>query len=181
MKIIIISTHTKDGLQIAKALQEANDDMLIAPVFTTSLQMRGKTGEVLYYMPNEEVELGYRNNAFMWVHTNPDCTMGVTMPDMYSSNIFVMTYGDFNNISNPVLNELMNNEEEELLLVVLDDSKSKKTDDELREARSAYERIDMCKYLYFLDEPVHNASECILKYIVSDEEEREKIIDALNN
>ena len=106
MKILIIGTTNSPVLDVAKGLQAANDDLQIAPVFTTDLKMKGKVGESVYYMANEEVELAYKNNAFMWVHTKDHYSTGVTRPDMYSSSLFTMSFGDFNNISNPVMQEL---------------------------------------------------------------------------
>lgn len=181
MKLIIIGTDINEGISVAKALQDTNDDLQIAPVFTTDLNMRGKTAEVYYYMSHEEVELSYRNNAFMWVRTMPSVTNGVTMADMYTSNIFAMTYGDFNNISNPVLNELYNDDDNECLIVVLDNTNTKKSEEDLLEAKGAYERIYNSEYLYFLDNTVSEVVENVLKYIASDKEERKSLADALNN
>lgn len=180
MKIIIIGSSLilEDIWHIAKGLQTVNDDLTIAPIFTTKLEMRNKTGEREYYMSNEEVELSYKNNAFMWVKTNKKFSSGVTMPDMYNSNVFIMTYGDFNNISNPVIKELSN---DDLIICVIDESQTKKDPDELMEAKAAYERIYEHHYLYFLDEKPRNITNVILKYIVASSEEREEIENSLNS
>lgn len=181
MKLIIIGTDINEGISVAKALQDANDDLQIAPVFTTDLNMQGKTGEIYYYMSHEEVELSYRNNAFMWVRTMPSATNGVTMTDMYASSIFAMTYGDFNNISSPVLNEICSDEDDEFLIAVLDNTNTKKKEDDLLEASCAGERIYSNEYLYFLDSTVPEIVEYILKYMASNKEERKSLADALNN
>lgn len=179
MKILIIGTTNSPVLDVAKGLQAANDDLQIAPVFTTDLKMKGKVGESVYYMANEEVELAYKNNAFMWVHTKDHYSTGVTRPDMYSSSLFTMSFGDFNNISNPVMQELA--KDDDCVLVVMDMSAGKKDKDELMEANAAFERIYEHPYLYFLDEKPASIIDCILKYIGSTTEEREKIEESLNN
>lgn len=181
MKIIIVGTDINEGISVAKAIQDMNDDLQIAPVFTTDLTMRGKTAEAYYYMSHEEIELSYRNNAFMWVRTTPFVTNGVTMSDMYTSNIFAMTYGDFNNISNPVFNELYNNDDNKCLILVLDNTNVKKKEEDLLEAKGAYERIYNNEYLYFLNSTITEVAEYVLKYIASNEEERKLLADALNN
>ena len=181
MKIIIVGTDINECISVAKAIQDMNDDLQIAPVFTTDFTMRGKTAEAYYYMSHEEIELSYRNNAFMWVHTTPFVTNGVTMSDMYTSNIFAMTYGDFNNISNPVFNELYNNDDNKCLILVLDNTNVKKKEEDLLEAKGAYERIYNNEYLYFLNSTITEVAEYVLKYIASNEEERKLLADALNN
>lgn len=178
MKIFIIGTSINANLKdIARGLQAVNDDLSIAPIFTTDLKMRGKTGEDTYYMSNEEVELSYKNNAFMWVRTLNDYSIGVTMPDMYNSNIFVMSYADFNNMSNPVLQET---DKEDLVICVIDET-GKKTNEDVLEAQSAFERIYEHHYLYFLDDKPQNVINIILKYVIASPEEREEIEQNLNN
>lgn len=179
MKIIIIGTENSPSASVAKGLQKANDDLQIAPVFTTKLSMKGKTCDGTYYMSNEETELSYKNNAFMWVRTCDSYSTGVIMSDMYSSSLFVMDFGDFNNISNPVLNEVT--KDDECVLVVLDVSGYKKSKDELREAEAAFERIYAHPYLYFLDEKPQDIIDCILNYIGSTPDERKNIEESLNN
>ena len=179
MKILIIGTSGNDILKdIAVRLQNANDDLAIAPIFTTKLEMKGKVSIDSYYMSNEEVELSYRNNAFMWVRTHNNYSTGVTMPDMYNSSLFIMSYADFNNISNPVMNEL---DKDGLVLCVIDSSGTKKSDEDILESQSAFERIYEHPYLYFLDEKPANIVDTVLKYIIADASEREKIEDSLNS
>ena len=179
MKILIIGTTGNDDLkQVAKGLQSAEDGLTIAPVFITKLDMKGKDGNGIYYMSNEEAELSYKNNAFMWVRTLDNYSTGVTMPDMYNSSLFVMTYADFNNISNPVMKEL---DSDGLILVVIDKSRTKKSDEDIIESQSAFERIYEHHYLYFLDEKPHNITNMVLKYLVATPKERAEIEDALNS
>ena len=178
-KILIIGSDKSPKEEVAKSLCAVNDRLQIAPVFTTDLRMRDKKQDgSQYYMPNEEVELSYKNNAFMWVWTDSKISRGVTMPDMYSYNIFTLTFNEFNNISNPVLKEI--DSSSDLILVVLDEGLTKKDNICIREANNAFERIYEHHYLYFLDERVQDIVECILKYIVSSEEEREAIEETLN-
>ena len=178
MKILIIGTNSSPKDEIAKALQTVNDDLQIAPRFTTSLSMKGKTGELDYYMSNEEAELSYKNDAFMWVRTTPECSCGVTKPDMYTYSLFVMSFADFNNMSNPVMNEL--DKDNDVILVVLDE-KSKKDKEEVMEANNAFERIYEHHYMYFLDDSKDMIVDTILKYIIADASEREKIENSLNS
>ena len=176
MKIIIAGSQNTDKHAIARELQSINDDLTIAPIFNTRMEFKGKTSEFYYYMPTEEVELSYKNNAFMWIRTSDNESCGVTMPDMYSSNIFVMSFADFNNMSNPVFNEFIMDG-----LIVFLDTKNGNSQDDINESKFACERIFSSPYLYFLDEDTDYIVNTIINYINGDEKERREISEALNN
>ena len=176
MKIIIAGSNNTNKNAVAKELQAINDDLVIAPIFNTRVEYKGKTSEFYYYMSNEEVELSYKNNAFMWVRTDENESCGVTMPDMYSSNIFVMSFGDFNNMSNPVFSEFISDG-----FIVFLDTKTGNSQDDINESKFACERIFNAPYLYFLDEDTDFIVKTIIDYINGDELERKRISDSLNN
>lgn len=177
MKIIIVGSSAVDKYAIAKKLQAINDDLAIAPVCTTMPAQKGKLSEEFtYYMSDEEVELSYRNGAFMWVRTDDDGSRGVTKPDMYTSSLFVMSYAEFSNMSNPVLKEFLNDGG----IICWIDSKSHSKED-LAESEFACGRICECPYLYFLDEDADYVSSILMQYMGGTDEERAKIADELNN
>ena len=178
MKILIIGTTNSPVLDVAKGLQAANDDLQIAPVFTTDLKMKGKVGESVYYMANEEVELAYKNNAFMWVHTKDHYSTGVTRPDMYSSSLFTMSFGDFNNISNPVMQELAKDDD---CVLTVGEFENEILAQSVR--HEVYQNTKNIRELIMARAYEKPASiiDCILKYIGSTPEEREKIEESLNN
>ena len=177
MKILLIGTNDSLKESITKGLKKANDDLRVAPVFTTELNMIGRQTKTHYYMSNEEAELSYKNDAFMWVHTSGTSSHGVTKPDMYESDIFLMNFAEFNNMANPVLQEL---DKDDLVMCVMDE-KNKKTKEDVLEAANAFERFYEHHYLYFLEEPASFIVDTILKYMIASPEEREKIEDSLNS
>lgn len=179
MKVILVGSENNDNkYYIAKELQSLNDDLIIASVFSTNLELKGKiTDNFVYYMPAEEVELSYKNNAFMWVLSKDNESRGVTKPDMYSSNIFVMSFGEFNNISNPTLKEYINDNG----IICFLDTKCGNSDDDIIESKFACERIFSSPYLYFLDDNKDYIVKTILDYIIGDDETRKQIADKLNN
>lgn len=177
VKVIIIGGENIDKYAVAKKLQSLNDDLTIAPTFSSDITLQGKiTENFIYYMSDKEVETSYKNNALMWVNSTDTISIGVTKPDMYSSDIFVMTYTDFNNISNPILNEFI---DEDGIICFLDskvNTKKDKTDSSM-----ACERIFELPYLYFLDEDVEYIVKMILEYACGDDIEKEQIKNVLNN
>ena len=178
-KILIIGSDKSPKEEVAKSLCAVNDRLQIAPVFTTDLRMRDKKQDgSQYYMPNEEVELSYKNNAFMWVRTNDTISRGVTKPDMYMYNVFYMSFSDFNNISSPVIAEL---DKDPNFIICVIDKKDKKGKTDIYDARGALERIYEHHYLYFLDCTVQEITDMIFKYIVADDDERQRIEDSLNS
>lgn len=178
MKIIIAGSENADKYSIAKELQALNDDLMIAPVFSTDLKLKGKlTDDFTYYMAAEEVELSYKNDAFMWVRSKDDESTGVTKPDMYTSSIFVMSFAEFNNMSNPTLKEFLNDDG----IICFLDTKNNNSDDDKRESKFACERIFESPYLYFLDEDADYIVKTVLDYINGDDSERKRISEELNS
>lgn len=176
MNILIVGAEKTDKYAIAKELQALDDDMMIAPVFTTDLRMKNYiSDDFIYYMPSEEAELSYKNDAFMWVCSDDSRSLGVTKTDMYNANIFVMSFANFNNISNPTLKELLDDG-----IICFIDSIANNSEVDFRESVFACERIYASPYIYFLDDDVSVVVNTLLAYISGDAEERERIVEEMN-
>ena len=176
MKLILLSIAPEYGYNVAKELSAVNDDIQIAPVFTTDLNLKGHISEnFMYYMPSLDVELSYKNNAFMWVHSDAFGSKGMTMADMYNADIFVMDFAQFNNMSKPVLDELRNNDD---AVIVFMDQKQIATESKKMayEGRFALERVYEGKYMYFCTDDYKEIASVIIKYIGGDEQQRAKIL-----
>lgn len=175
MKILIVGAEATNKIQLAKMIQELNDDLIISPMFTTELSVEGHvTDDFKYYLAEEEVQLAYKNNAFMWVLSSSMESHGVTLSDMYSSDIFVMSYKEFNNISNPVLSNIM----EDGIIIWLD-SKYHNDADKI-ESSYAYERLSENKYLYFRDDDFSLVAQTALSFYLGDINKREELLNEYN-
>lgn len=179
MKILIIGSeaaaHKAARYDVAKELQKLNDDLVIAPMFTTDIMYEHSINEdSIYYMTAEEVELSYKNGAFMWVMSEESHSTGVTKADMYNNNIFTVSFHEFNNMSDAIFNELNN---DDMIIVFMDSSDVTMSD----KSESSYscERIFQSPYLYFLDEDNDIIVKTVLDYITSTSKHRQDIIDSL--
>lgn len=180
MKIIIVGSENIDKYTIAKNVQALDDDLIVAPVFSTNLLLEGKiTDSFKYFMPVKEVELGHKNDAFMWVRTNHDESRGITKSDMYMSNIFVMSFSDFNNMSDTAFAEFLNDDG---LVCFLDSHEN--TDIDKIESRFTCERVfdeeREIPCLYFLDEDSDYIVDILFKYSCSNDIERKKLLNNHN-
>ena len=94
--------------------------------------------------------------------------------DLYSKDIFVLDFLDFNNISERMLNEFNNK-----LFVWLDTKEKNKDIEDLEESKFAYERSLNFPLLYFVDENIEDIAKIILRYIDTNcsEKERQEIIE----
>ena len=173
-KIIIIGPKHINKMELAQALISINDDLEVCPTYTTKLEFKDKvTDEFFTYMPNEDIQLGYKNNSFIYVTSYTEYSKGMLHSDLYNKDIFVLDFIDFNNMSERMLNEFDNK------LFIWLDSKSKNTDiEDLEESKFAYERSNNFPLLYFVDEDLNDIAKIILKYIDINcsEEERQEII-----
>ena len=71
LKIFVTGDSSIDKLEIAKKIVEKNDDFSIAPKFTNDISRKDKIGDdYVYYMDNVDVDLSYKNNAFLYVKTD---------------------------------------------------------------------------------------------------------------
>lgn len=177
MKIIIVGSENIDKYSIAKKLQALDDDLTIAPVFSTDLLLDGKiTDDFKYFMEAKEVEIGHKNDAFMWVRTYDDESKGVTKPDMYMSSIFVMSFSEFNNMSDPAFDEFL---KDDGLVCFLDTHAN--TDTDKIESRFTCERLfneeKNVPHLYFLDENINYIVDTLFKYDIGTNDERIKLLD----
>lgn len=177
MNILIIGSEATDKIKLAKLIQSSCDDLTIAPMFTSDLLMKDHiTDDYRYYMAHEDVELSYKNNAFMWVLSNNKVSNGVTLVDMYNSDIFVMSYAEFNNMSNPVLSTITSND----YIIIWLDTKNHTVNDRI-ESDYAVERLSENKYLYFCDDDNFNdISKIIIDYYLGDEEKRTELLNEYN-
>lgn len=176
MKTIITGFISDYDIETLAARLADNLGMSIAPMFTTDLLYDSKSSKHVYYMSSEEVELSYKNDAFMWVRTYDDISTGVVLHDMYDHDLFVMGCAEFNNISAPVFSSFIN----EGGMIVFLDSKKKHTEYSAAEAKFALERIYDAKYLYFINETIENVEQTLTEYMNGDDEIRLSIQNELN-
>lgn len=176
MKTIITGFISDYDIETLAVRLSEKLDMSIAPTFTTDLLYDGRANKHVYFMSSEEVELSYKNDAFMWVRTYDDISTGVVLHDMYDHDLFVMGCAEFNNISAPVFNSFIN---EDGMIVFLD-SKKKHTEYSAAEAKFALERIYDAKYLYFINDSIQSIEKTLTEYMHGDENVRLSIQNELN-
>lgn len=170
LKIIITGAKSIDKFEIAKKLVELNDNLSIAPTFTSDKEYEKIISDnFMYYMSSEEVDLAFKNNVVLYINTVLNISHGITLDSFYNNDIFVMDIEDFNNISD---HNITNKD----LLVVWVDSKhydnhdDKKND--LIEAKYLEERLETMPYLYFLDSGEEEIATVINDYLNADDEKK---------
>ena len=175
-KIIIISNSFEERIELAKKLTEIDDELTIAPMFTSDDEYNENINEnYIYYMSSEDINIAYKNNALLFILTENFISTGITMDNMYNNDIFCLSYHNFNDITDHVL---LN---QDVIIVWLDSKFIDKFDPEtkknLRELNYVENRLDYLKYLYFLDEDKTLIANTIIEYINADEETRKQIIE----
>lgn len=177
MKVLFIGLDTNKLYEAAKLLQSVNDNLDIAPTFTTELSMKGHiTENFIYYMPLKEVELAYKNNAFFWVCSNKHVSHGLTLNDYYRSDILVIDFYGISNISEPSLKMLM---KDGVVVVHLDSKTEKHTKEDIIESKFALQRLEQCDMLYFCDDAPKVIVKTVIDYMNADNEKRIGIIESL--
>lgn len=170
LKIIITGAQPIDKFQIAKKLVDANDNLSVAPTFTTDKDYQNiTTDNFMYYLSSDEVDLAFKNNVILYINTVVNISYGITLDNFYNNDIFVMDIEGFNNISNHIISG------KDLLIVWVD---TKHYDDlsirkkDLSEVKYLEERTQTIPYLYFLDDTVEEIVNVINSYLEGDDEQK---------
>lgn len=174
MKIIITGIEINKNLEIAKNLININDDLSIASSFTSDEAYKGKTSEnYIEFLDANTINLSYKNNAFLYIHTENYISTGITLDEFYNNDIICLTNKNFNKIINSVFN---NNE---CLIVWIDTKKHNNINisEEIREINYLEKTLSNLNYLYFLDEDIDNIINIINRYIKSSEENRKELLE----
>lgn len=172
LKIFIVGDESIDKLEIAKRLCEKNDDLSIAPKFTSDLSFKDiNYNDHLYYMDNTEVDLSYKNNAFLCINTHGYISTGITLDSFYNNDVFYLDINEFNSISDYILYSHDS-------LVIWVDSKKTRTNDEeaVTTVNHFMERLHNLLSMYFLDEDINYIVDTIIRYLTVSFEERQEIL-----
>lgn len=174
MKILITGLKTTDKMTLAKKLITENDDLSIAPMFTSDKTYENiqLNDNYIYYMNTIDVNIAFKNNSLFYVNTDDYVSTGVTLDDYYNNDIILLTINDFNLISPKTL------QNEDILIIWLDSKTNGKiSESQLSEVRCFQDELDNYKYMYFLNDDVNVICKIILKFInCRDEEEKNRIL-----
>ena len=175
-KIIIVGLSELNKLDIARELIRRNDNLSIAPHFTSNQEYKSQ-GDVndnyIYYLDNATISLAFKNNSLLYVMTDGYISTGVTTDDYYNNDIVCIDIVDFNNIPDRYFSKKDQN------LIIWVDSRTHKhiNSTEMLEIRYLQERLDTLSYIYFLDDTIDNICTCILEYLDASEDRRREIIE----
>lgn len=178
-KLIILGPKNTNKIEVARSLIAANDNLEICPTFNSNIDFKGKMNDSFeYYMANNDVEMGFKNNAFIYVTTNSYASKGITISDYYNSDIIVMDFIDFNNISEATFKKIITN----CIIVMLDTSKGHDKGD-IQESFYSYQRLKSIDYLYFLNEETEYIKDTIFQFLKAykdDDKDKMKELFELN-
>ena len=170
LKIIITGIDKDRCLEIGQKVIEIDDNLSIAPKFTSDKNYYGLNETLDFYMDLSNIYLAYKNNALLYVETGKDnISSGITIDDFINNDICIIPIKDFNMIADKTLYE--NN-----ILVVWVDDKYKGIED-FSEIKYLQERLQNMKYLYFFGEENFEISNTIISYINASEEEKIEILE----
>ena len=174
MKILITVIDLTKNLYIAKKLININDDLSIASSFTSDELYKDKKSEnYIEFLDANTINLSYKNNAFLYVHTENYISTGITLDEFYNNDVICVTNKNFNKI----INDIFNNND--CLVIWIDTKKHKNVNisEEIIEINYLEKTLSNLKYLYFLDEKEDDIINVINKYIKSSEEIKKNLLE----
>ena len=173
IKFLIVGEKNIDKTKLTDLILEKTSNLSVSLLFTTNIEK--SIDKYYYYISNEELNICYKNNAFLYIKTDLDNSYGVIIDDFNNHDIIFMNTEDFNNISNKIFT---NNYD--FLIIWLDTKNHDKNTikNEIKETNYLIEKIntDNLKYLYFLDQPFEEISNIIIEY-ANNPDKREEILE----
>lgn len=173
-KIILIGHNYDKNIEIMALLTSKNENIKIAKTFTTNIDYKDlPIKEWKYYMDNDDLFLSYKNNALLCISTNKEqISEGVTKEEAYNSQIIPMTYSMFNIASPKYIKDMT---------ICWIDSSFHRTKNIVKETMEMMKTYKKYPVIYFTDEDSSESiSNIIIRYLNSDESERQNIIDECN-
>ena len=164
-KIILVDTDSslKSVRYIADDLNR-RCDLKIAERFNS-----GTDGQGGIFLDFPEVVVAYKNNAMFSCITDIDNnTTGITMDEYYNSSIIYLSVAELMNVPDHKLTNC--------LIVWIDSDKLSCSSEDISIATNMEKIIHNCEYLYFLKNELDTVISTICKYIDSDIEERQNIL-----
>ena len=175
LKTFIVCLDKEKALNVAKDIVKSNDELSIAPQFTTNVEYKDEANEnYVSYLDVNTVNLSYKNNALLYIKTDKYISTGITIDDFYNNDICYLSVEEFNLIPEIIFKKYD-------ILVVWVDTKNHKTisNSDLIEINYFNTFITTINYLYFLETEIdiHNI---IIEYIFGDEEHRKYLLEENN-
>lgn len=175
-KIFLTGLNSIDKIVFAKAIVDLDDDLSISQRFTNDVKFKDTPyDEYIFYLDSVDVDISYKNNAFLFINANDTLYTGITLDSFYNEDVFCMNITEFNNVPDYIF------EINDILVVWLDTkinkTKDKENKEELLGIKHFLERIEKMNVLYFLNETPENVANVVLKYLESSFEDKQKILD----
>ncbi|MBO5003865.1 MAG: hypothetical protein J6D03_01060 [Clostridia bacterium] len=163
-KILIVGSSIIDKMKIAERLTSYDESFSIAYRFTSNIEYKDMKRENnnlhIYYNDNESINLDYKNNSLLYIHTSDMISYGVTIDEFINTDITVLDTLNFNTISDKLLNN--NN----IFIVWIDTKFDKKNSIDFKETKFLMDRIDNYPYMYFMDtDNIDDICKEVLKYV----------------
>lgn len=165
-KIILVDTNST-LISVRQVSDDLNRlcDLRIAERFNSGLDEYSKLN-----LDFQEVVMAYKNNAIFSCITDTDNnTTGITMDEYYNSNVIYLSVAELMNVSDHKLTNC--------LIVWIDSDKWACSSEDITIATNMEKIIHNCEYLYFLKNELDVAVKTICRYIDSDKEERQNILE----
>lgn len=165
-KIILVDTNST-LISVRQVSDDLNRlcDLRIAERFNSGLDEYSKLN-----LDFQEVVMAYKNNAiFSCITDGNNLTIGITMDEYYNSNVIYLSVAELMNVPDHKLTNC--------LIVWIDSDKWSCSSEDILIATNMEKIIHNCEYLYFLKNELDVAVKTICRYIDSDKEERQNILE----
>lgn len=173
-KIFITGSNKIDKMQYAKALINVDDDLSISQVFTNDESFKDSTNEYVYYLNPTDIDLSYKNNAFLFINAKDMIYNGITFDSFYNEDIFCVGIDELNSIPDYIF------EYNDTLIIWVDtkiNGRDTTNEQDIFATKHFIEKLNSLNVLYFLDETPEDVAKTILCYLEGDADTKQKILD----
>ena len=173
-KIFITGSNKINKFDYAKAIMDKDDDLSISQVFTNDEKYKDITNEYVYYLDPIDIDLSYKNNAFLFINAKDMIYNGITFDSFYNEDIFCIGIDELNSIPNYIF------EYNDILVVWVDTKihgRDKENESDILATKHLIERLDSLNTIYFLDETPEKVANVVLEYLEGDNDTKQRILE----
>lgn len=158
-KVFIIYHDSTIIGDLINTLYKMCNDVNISNKFTTNKDnVINELPYSYYYINQLEVNKALKNNSLLYIITNDYISTGITIDDFYNSDVFCMSYKEYNVISDVIFHKY------NILTIWLDSPNNKYTNIN-HDIVFIEHRLETVPYEYFLNDKPEDICQVIIDYL----------------
>lgn len=158
--------------KISQLVIKDKPSMSLGKIFSNDMHKVRENTEYMFSLDLKTINESYKNNAILCVKTFENLSEGILFDDFETKDMFILDYEMYNMVSTWIFNHYN-------VLTIWCDKKLGDNDQHKEDPNVKYllERFDLgAKYMYFLNESEKSVASTIIRYLDSNDKEKNLLL-----